>query len=154
MDSPQSVITRISVREFVAPLTRHGDIQQGVGGLALVRGQEIHQRVQARHQKRDKTYQSEFSLKKCFVHEGRPIEIGGRVDGAWIGDAVRIEEIKSTTSIPRLLAELDDHQHPYVLQLQTYAYLYSLEHASCQIVICCWFLLMTKARSSLRFRLS
>lgn len=126
--SDQVLMGRLSVREFVAPLIKTGSLEYGVGGLGMARGVELHQRIQARRRKRDSDYQCEVTIEREFQLDDVHVSLGGRIDGLWGRTTRVLEEIKTTSSIARLLDALNDAEHPYRLQIQVYGYLTYLEH--------------------------
>lgn len=96
----------------------------GVGGFGATRGQEIHTRIQARKKRTEPDYQSEVPIVGDFGF----LQIGGRIDGLYHRKPPCVEEIKTTTSIKRLVAALQDPHHIYRLQVLMYGYLYALEN--------------------------
>lgn len=115
----------ISVRSLVAPLVQEGSISFGVSGMALRRGVELHARIQRERAQIASDYQKEVTYAQPFEVGARRFEISGRVDGRWDRKPVLMEEIKTTTrlsALERLLVSF--REHPYILQIQTYAYLH------------------------------
>jgi DNA excision repair protein ERCC-2 len=116
----------MSLREFALPSPRRGSIDALSGyGATTLEGIEIHQQVQRMRQKMDPRYQAEKAISGCFELESVTLEISGRMDGFVDLETPLIEEIKSSTNLWALVERLEaDSEHPYVLQLRTYGYLY------------------------------
>lgn len=125
-------IIRISIRDFALPVPRLGSIEAHSGYGRALEGAEIHLAVQARRAEIDATYRAEVPLSRTFKQGDYEFVVGGRMDGLYLPEvgAPRIEEIKSTFSVPDLKRKLEERgfAHPYNLQLLTYGYFYRLEH--------------------------
>lgn len=119
----------LSIRDFALPVPRTGSIDSNSGYGRAMDGQEIHLRVQDRRAREDDTYEAEVPIEARLEREGFLFKVGGRMDGLF-RQTPRIEEIKSTFSVPDLVRRLTDteYEHPYNLQLLTYGYFYQLEH--------------------------
>ena len=121
----------LSVRDFAVPVPRVGSIDAYSGfGRSLSDGQEIHLRVQKQRLEKYDSYQAEVFISHCFQRSGYEFQVSGRIDGLFDDSPVKIEEIKTSVNIRELSQRLKDHPftHPYSLQLQTYGYLYWLNH--------------------------
>jgi DNA excision repair protein ERCC-2 len=121
----------IAIRDFAQPVPRTGSIEAHSGyGRAAIEGREIHARVQRRRAKSDPSYESEVMIRGSFDREGYRFRIEGRMDGIFRHELPLIEEIKTGFNIRELVDRLSANpmDHPYCLQLQTYGYLYWIEH--------------------------
>jgi DNA excision repair protein ERCC-2 len=115
------------VRQFAVPVPRVGSIETHSGyGAPPLDGQEIHQIYQKKKQKEDSRYQCEKKLSRIFEKCPYAFSISGRVDGLIEDGKVLIEEIKTAFDVISLEEKLHTH-HPYLLQLQTYGYIYFKE---------------------------
>lgn len=120
---------QIPVRDFALPVPRRGSIEVNSGYQLLNQGQELHDFVQQQRKKEDPYYRSEVKVTHTFVQEPYKFCVSGRIDGIFDRFPLLIEEIKSTVNIFQLKAKLElTPDHPYILQAQTYAYLYYKVH--------------------------
>jgi len=126
----------IGVRDFAMPCPRTGSIEvnsgygQLFGGpLALAaEGRQLHGKIQKERQRLFPIYKAEAKSAHKFEGANYIFSVAGRIDGFVDGLIPEIEEIKSSTSPVELLQKLAaDHEHPYCLQLATYAYILYLE---------------------------
>lgn len=99
------------------------------GPLALAaEGRQLHSKIQKDRQKLFPIYKAEVKAAHKFESERYIFNVSGRMDGLVEAVVPVIEEIKSSTSPSELLSKLAaDSQHPYCLQLATYAYILYLE---------------------------
>lgn len=99
------------------------------GPLALAaEGRQLHSKIQKDRQKLFPIYKAEVKAAHKFESEHYIFSVSGRMDGLVDAHIPVIEEIKSSTSPSELLYKLAaDPQHPYCLQLATYAYILYLE---------------------------
>jgi DNA excision repair protein ERCC-2 len=121
----------IPLRDFAMPTPRSGSLDAPSGyGRQAAEGQEIHQRVQKRRAKADPDYRAEVALTCQFEHQGFRFRIDGRMDGIFLHDRPRIEEIKSAFDLAGLIRHLEGNpfEHPYSLQLLSYGYFHWREH--------------------------
>jgi DNA excision repair protein ERCC-2 len=121
----------VPLRDFALPVPRTGHLEAHSGyGRAAAEGREIHLRVQKRRAKADPLYRAEVPVSSLFTREGFRFRIDGRMDGLFLHDPPRIEEIKSGFHIHELARRLAESpmEHPYGLQLLTYGYFYLREH--------------------------
>jgi DNA excision repair protein ERCC-2 len=121
----------VPLRDFAVPVPRNGSIETHSGyGRAAAEGREIHLRVQKKRARTDAFYQAEVPVNALFDREGYRFKIDGRMDGIFRHDPPKIEEIKTGFTVRELAQRLvrNPLDHPYSLQLQTYGYLYWLEH--------------------------
>lgn len=121
----------IGISEFALPAPRRGSIDVHSGlGRGPETGIEIHQRIQAKRAVDFSEYKSEVTIKHEFPTEEFIFSLHGRMDGLFESENPRVEEIKSTFNIYELLRTIKDADgdHPYVLQLKTYGYLYWLQN--------------------------
>ena len=126
----------IGIRDFAMPCPLSGSIEvnsgysQLFGGpLALAaEGRQLHSKIQKDRQKLFPLYKAEVKAAHKFESEHYIFNVSGRMDGLVEALVPVIEEIKSSTSPSELLSKLAaDSQHPYCLQLATYAYVLYLE---------------------------
>lgn len=121
---------QLAVRDFALPVPRRGNIDVHSGYGLLNQGQEIHEIVQQLRKKEDPYYRSEVKVSHTFVREPYKFVVSGRIDGIFDRFPLMIEEIKSTVNVFQLKAKLELFpDHPYILQAQTYAYIYYQQHA-------------------------
>jgi len=122
----------VAVSEFALPVPRRGSIDSntGLGRNTPQIGIEIHQRIQAQRALESSVYEAEVGISREFAAEEYNFNLQGRMDGLYRGETPRIEEIKSTFNIHDLQRNLVamGSDHPYVLQIKTYGYLYWLEN--------------------------
>jgi len=99
------------------------------GALALAaEGRQLHTKIQKERQRLFPIYKAEVKSAHKFEGTDYIFNVSGRMDGFVDGLIPEIEEIKSSTSPAELLQKLaQDHEHPYSLQLATYAYILYLE---------------------------
>jgi len=122
----------LAIRDFALPVPRSGSIEvnSGYGQIfggpltQAAEGRKIHLAVQKQRQKEYAVYKSEVKLAEKFESESFVFSVSGRMDGFVDGVVPMVEEIKSSSSALELAEILrNDPQHPYGLQLATYAYL-------------------------------
>lgn len=120
----------IAVRDFALPVPRTGSIEVHSGyGATTEQGVEIHVALQAERSRQLEGYQAEVPLAHVFTIGQLSFRVGGRVDGIVPGQPPLLEEIKSAFDAEGLARRLEARgDHPYRLQLQTYAYLYKVKH--------------------------
>jgi DNA excision repair protein ERCC-2 len=120
----------IAVRDFALPAPRTGSIEVHSGYAATTeQGVEIHVAIQAERSRQIKGYAAEVPLAHVFTIGKLSFRVGGRIDGIVPGQPPLLEEIKSAFDAEGLARRLDARDdHPYRLQLQTYAYLYQAKH--------------------------
>jgi len=124
-------LVSIALRDFALPVPRTGSIEAHSGyGHAATEGQEIHSRVQRRRARSDPSYLPEVLTGCFFDREGYRFHIEGRMDGLFLHELPKIEEIKTSFNIADLADRLlrNPLDHPYCLQLQTYGYFYWSQH--------------------------
>jgi DNA excision repair protein ERCC-2 len=119
----------IGVRDFALPIPRTGSIETHSGyGTPNNSGQEVHNRVQAERRKAYADYSAEVKHSHLFSTSAYDFNVAGFVDGLYENEDL-LEEIKTaldTTALKdKLLSQPD---HPYILQLQTYGYIYYMRH--------------------------
>lgn len=116
----------MSVRDFALPSPRTGSIEAHSGyGPLPQQGTEIHTELQAMRAAADRSYTAEFPLTHTFLAGDLEFRVGGRVDGFFAGLLPIFEEIKSAFDAEGLVRKLRDRSdHPYRLQLATYAYIH------------------------------
>lgn len=120
---------QLAVRDFALPVPRRGSIDVHSGYGLLNQGQEIHDLIQQQRKKEDPYYRSEVKISRTFARDPYKFAVGGRIDGIFDRVPLLLEEIKSTVNVHQLKAKLElMPDHPYVLQAQTYAYFYYLQH--------------------------
>lgn len=128
----------LAVRDFAIPSPRKGSIEvnsgysQIFGGpLALAgEGRDLHTKIQKARQRKfaNSVYRPEVKVAHKFESDSYIFSVSGRMDGFIDGLVPEIEEIKSSTSPGELLSRLkSEPDHPYALQLATYAYIIYLE---------------------------
>lgn len=124
----------MAVRDFALPSPLTGSIEvnsgysQIFGGDRLAEGRDVHALIQKQRQKANAVYRIEHKVAHKFETEPYVFSVSGRVDGFIDGVVPIIEEIKSTVSKAELVARLkSDPDHPYALQLATYAYIVYLD---------------------------
>jgi DNA excision repair protein ERCC-2 len=120
----------LAVRDFALPIPRAGHIEVHSGYTLLSSGQEVHDAVQKEKQAQHPLYKAEVKLSHSFERAGFKFVVSGRLDGLYDTDPPMIEEIKSAFSVPELRSRLETQlDHPYILQLKTYAYIYTITYA-------------------------
>ncbi len=122
---------RISVRDLVEFILRSGDIDNRYHGSsenAMQEGSRIHRMIQ---KKMGSDYQSEVTLRYCYVTDKYTLVIEGRADGV-IDTATEkmIDEIKSTY---RDLARMKEPVPVHLAQAKCYAYIYASQKGLEQI---------------------
>lgn len=124
----------MAVRDFALPSPLTGSIEvnsgysQVFGGDRLSEGRDVHTLIQKQRQKANAVYKLEQKVAHKFECERYIFSVSGRVDGFIDGLVPIIEEIKSTVSKGELVSRLkEDRDHPYSLQLATYAYMVYLD---------------------------
>ncbi len=99
------------------------------GPLALAHeGRQLHSKIQKDRQRLFPIYKAEVKAAHKFESDRYIFNVSGRMDGFVDNVIPEIEEIKSSTSPSELLLKLAaDSEHPYCLQLATYAYITYLQ---------------------------
>lgn len=120
----------LAVRDFALPAPRTGSIEVHSGyGATTEQGVEIHVAIQAERSRQIDGYEAEVPLTHVFTFGKLSFRVGGRIDGIVPGQPPLLEEIKSAFDAEGLARRLEARaDHPYRLQLQTYAYLYQEKH--------------------------
>lgn len=128
----------LDAREFALPVPREGSIETNSGyGAPPLNGQEIHLIIQKKRKKEWSDYTAEKKLSRTFEKSPYAFIISGRVDGfkenfkenLKEGSIPLLEEIKTAFDIDELFHKLKNtSNHPYILQLKTYGYIYYLNH--------------------------
>ena len=129
MDHPSEKVVSLSVRDFAVPVPRLGSIEAHSGfGPATQEGQEIHLQLQSARKAVYSNYEPEVRISAEFKRPGYLFRVSGRMDGIFLSDKPKIEEIKSCYQLPDLEKRLLEQPmaHPYQLQLKTYGYFYFL----------------------------
>lgn len=106
--------------------TGHIDERASMSAVAVELGAEIHRSVQRQRHEEMSSYVSESGVEEVIpVTPEIRVMISGRIDGMWQDeDGFVIEEIKSTLKMGKLIAQmLDDHEHPYILQVKLYSWI-------------------------------
>lgn len=122
---------QIAVREFALPVPRKGSIEvhSGYGYLPLT-GDEAHREVQQRRASTISKYKTEQRISHSFERGDYTFVVSGRIDGLIDSAPPYIEEIKTAFNVQALHEKLrDDPQHPYCLQVLTYAYIYKIQNS-------------------------
>lgn len=118
----------LSLRDFALPSPLRGSIEVQSGlGLSFLSRQEEHLEAQRRRAKEIEGYQTEFPLLFSFEGLHYLFNVSGRIDGLveTRKTSPLIEEIKTSFDIDSLFNRLaQEPEHPYCLQLRTYAYIY------------------------------
>lgn len=118
---------RVSVRNLVEFILRHGDIDnrhQGMAENAMQEGSRIHRMIQKRM---GADYQAEVSLRYTLPTENYDLVVEGRADGIIDNGSERtIDEIKGTY---RELSRMKEPVPVHVAQAKCYAYMYGLKKA-------------------------
>jgi DNA excision repair protein ERCC-2 len=119
----------IGVRDFALPIPRVGSIETHSGyATPNNSGQDVHRRVQDERTKLRRDYRPEYKLSHVFATEFYDFNVTGFSDGFFEEDEV-VEELKTAFDTKSLLAKLEaESNHPYILQLQTYGYIFYLKH--------------------------
>lgn len=121
---------QLAVRDFALPIPRRGSIETHSGyDLLPDSGNEAHRAAQKKRAAANAQYKTEVKLSRSFERGDYKFMVSGRVDGLITRDVPHIEEIKTTVDAHELIEKLMvSPWHPYCLQLQTYAYFYSLQY--------------------------
>ncbi|HEY9759165.1 MAG TPA: ATP-dependent DNA helicase [Oculatellaceae cyanobacterium] len=119
----------IGVRDFALPIPRTGSIETHSGyNTPNNSGQDVHNKARAKRRRQYPDYVAEVKLAHFFSTENYDFNVTGFVDGLYESED-HLEEIKTafdTNALKDKLAALPDH--PYILQLQTYGYIYYMKH--------------------------
>ncbi|MCM0646882.1 ATP-dependent DNA helicase [Clostridium swellfunianum] len=123
MESKKKI--KISVRDLVEFVLMHGDIVSGFTGSSrnteAIRAHQIIQKAYG------EGYSKEVPLSFSVEGDELILEVGGRIDGLYVGeDGVIIDEIKTTTRDLELLEE--DYNILHWAQAKCYAYIYSMQN--------------------------
>ena len=114
---------RISVRNLVEFILRHGDIDNRTGGAdkeAMQQGGRIHRKIQ---RQQGAEYRAEVSLKYQIACDGFILSVEGRADGIIeLPKRVVIDEIKG---VFKDLKRLKEPQLLHLAQAKCYAYIYA-----------------------------
>lgn len=123
MDAKEKI--KVSVRNLVEFVLMHGDIVSGFTGSSRnTEAIKAHQIVQKSY---GEGYSKEVPLSFNVESEDIVLEIGGRIDGLYVGeDKIIIDEIKTTTLDLDLIEE--DHNILHWAQAKCYAYIYSVQN--------------------------
>lgn len=128
---PAADLVTIPVHYFALPVPRTGSIEPRSGyDRSTLDGQEIHLRVQRKRSQADPLYQAEVPVGRLFERGGFRFQVNGRMDGIFLHETPRIEEIKSCFNLWELKRRLAGGtlDEPYTLQLLTYGYFHWLDH--------------------------
>lgn len=126
----------LPIRDFALPSPLTGSIEANSGYAQIFggadklagEGRDIHIKIQKERQKVFTAYKAEHKLAHKFEGSKYIFSVSGRADGFVDGVTPTIEEIKSSLNHKELAARLAvDRDHPYRLQLATYAYIVYLE---------------------------
>jgi DNA excision repair protein ERCC-2 len=117
---------KVSVRDLVEFVLMHGDIVSGFTGSSrnteAIRAHQIIQKAYG------EGYSKEVPLSFNVDSEDLTLEVGGRIDGLYVGeDKVIIDEIKTTTIDLEFLEE--DRNILHWAQAKCYAYIYSVQNS-------------------------
>ena len=137
MEKEQPLI-RISVRNLVEFILRHGDIDNRTGGAdkeAMQQGGRIHRKIQ---RQQGAEYRAEVPLKYQIACDGFILSVEGRADGIIeLPKRVVIDEIKG---VFKDLKRLKEPQLLHLAQAKCYAYIYAeqknLEEIGVQMTYC------------------
>jgi len=126
-------ILNVAVRNLVEHTLRSGDLVfQFTGASRTIDAILAHQKVQ---NSRGENYSPEVYVSRDFETKGIVLRVSGRIDGVFQHpDRMVIEEIKSTVRDIEQVAER--HNPLHWGQLQSYAYLYAVEHHLRHIETC------------------
>lgn len=116
---------KVSVRDLVEFVLMHGDIVSGFTGSSrnteAIRAHQIIQKAYG------EGYSKEVPLSFNVDSDDLTLEVGGRIDGLYVGeDEVIIDEIKTTTLDLDTLEE--EHNILHWAQAKCYAYIYSVQN--------------------------
>jgi DNA excision repair protein ERCC-2 len=142
---------QIAVTDFALPVPRLGSIEVHSGYDLLPQGgDEMHRLAQLKRAQSVPSYKTEVRLSHSFERSDYIFVVSGRIDGLIPGvdgaaasgarsakkrgkisrTPAHIEEIKTSFDARDLYEKLQANaNHPYRLQLETYAYIYSLQNA-------------------------
>lgn len=144
----EEVVHKISVRDLVEYVLRHGDIiSMFMGSGRALAGTRAHQKIQ---KSRPEEYRAEVTINAAYIIDGITIQLSGRIDGVWpLEYQTWIEEIKSTTES---ISNIDEDNHPlHWAQAKIYACLYAQqEHLESIGVLLTYYQLDTQEQLSLR----
>jgi DNA excision repair protein ERCC-2 len=117
------------VRDFALPIPRMGSIETHSGyGTPNNFGIDVHRRLQQQRSQKYDEYRAEMKFTGLFTTEQYEFTVTGMADGFY-EERELIEEIKTAFDIDLLREKLESQPaHPYILQLQTYGYLFYLKH--------------------------
>lgn len=119
----------LSITEFALPSPLAGSID-AYSGFALGQelGNELHQEIQYQRSKENASYETEVWIAHDFKFGKYVFEVSGKIDGLCRGKKTIIEEIKTAFDLKKLLKFIKTNcDHPYLLQLKTYGYIYWLK---------------------------
>lgn len=121
---------KLSVQDFARPCPRRGHIDHSSVAATTEQGILIHQQAQKKRQEADDAYTAEVKIAHGFERGKWRFEVEGRLDGLYRHEPPVIEEIKSTFDLEGLRERIreDRLDHPYVLQLMTYGFMYRATH--------------------------
>ena len=129
---------RISVRNLVEFILRHGDIDNRTGGAdkdAMQQGSRIHRKIQ---RQMGAEYRAEVALKYEVLCEDFVLSVEGRADGIIeLPKRVVVDEIKG---VFKDLKRLEEPQLLHLAQAKCYAYIYAeqkdLDEIGVQMTYC------------------
>lgn len=129
---------RISVRNLVEFILRHGDIDNRTGGAdkdAMQQGSRIHRKIQ---RQQGAEYRAEVPLRYQITCDGFILSVEGRADGIIeLPKRVVVDEIKG---VFKDLKRLEEPQPLHLAQAKCYAYIYAeqnnLEEIGVQMTYC------------------
>ena len=129
---------RISVRNLVEFILRHGDIDNRTGGAdkdAMQQGSRIHRKIQ---RQQGAEYRAEVPLRYQIPCDGFILSVEGRADGIIeLPKRVVVDEIKG---VFKDLKRLEEPQLLHLAQAKCYAYIYAeqnnLEEIGVQMTYC------------------
>lgn len=129
---------RISVRNLVEFILRHGDIDNRTGGAdkeAMQQGGRIHRKIQ---RQQGAEYRAEVPLRYQIPCDGFILSVEGRADGIIeLPKRVVVDEIKG---VFKDLKRLEEPQLLHLAQAKCYAYIYAeqnnLEEIGVQMTYC------------------
>ena len=129
---------RISVRNLVEFILRHGDIDNRTGGAdkeAMQQGGRIHRKIQ---RQQGAEYRAEVPLRYQITCDGFILSVEGRADGIIeLPKRVVVDEIKG---VFKDLKRLEEPQPLHLAQAKCYAYIYAeqnnLEEIGVQMTYC------------------
>jgi DNA excision repair protein ERCC-2 len=131
---------QLAVKDFALPVPRSGSIESHSGyGILSQSAEEAHRRVQKARSEANPLYRTEVRVSHSFERDGYVFVVSGRMDGVVDSKPAHIEEIKTAFDARELYEKLKvQPDHPYCLQVKTYAYMWSIQNAtvpSCSIYI-------------------